>query len=99
MIQIQKLSYDLCEEFVADGTFDQSEDNKQQIERLKLIMKKVINEELSPRQKELCYMYFYKKLDMPQIASILNINKSTVSRTLARAVKNINDKVKYYRLR
>ena len=44
-------------------------------------------------------MYFYNKLDMVEIAKILKINKSTVSRTLARALKNINEMVKYYKLR
>lgn len=84
---------------IEDCSNEQSETNRNQLNRLKLIVRKIISEQLSSRQKEICILYFYHNKNIPQIAELLEVNKSTVSRTLARALKNINDKIKYYKLR
>ncbi|MEG2428937.1 MAG: sigma-70 family RNA polymerase sigma factor [Oscillospiraceae bacterium] len=93
------LSFDLCEDFVADDRLFEESDNKNKREYLKKIMKLIIANDLTQRQRELCVMYYFQKKKMTQIASELNVNKSTVSRTIATAIKNINSKMKYYKLR
>lgn len=62
-------------------------------------MKQIICNDLTERQKQVCYLYYYKKQTIPQIASLLEVNKSTVSRTLARGLNNMNQRIKYYKLR
>ena len=59
-------------------------------------MKKVVEEQLSTRQKQMIVLYYYKEMDMPEIAEMLGINVSTVSRTLNRAKQNLMKYLKYY---
>lgn len=63
--------------------------NSNQIEKLKKILYKAIEEVLTDRQKEILIIYYFEEKTMEQIAEELNINKSTVSRTLQRAEKNL----------
>lgn len=93
------LSLDLCEDFVADENLFEKSDNHKRLKRLKRVMKLVITNDLTSRQRQLCIMYYFEKKSMVTIANELGLNKSTVSRTIAAAVKNINSKMKYYKLR
>ncbi|MDR1674175.1 MAG: sigma-70 family RNA polymerase sigma factor [Oscillospiraceae bacterium] len=70
-------------------------DNSGQIAKIKRALAEVIKNDLTPRQKELITMYYYDGENIPAIANSLEINRSTVSRTLARARKNISDRLKY----
>lgn len=65
-------------------------------DKLKPILKAVMSDALTSRQRQVCILYFYNNLNIVEIAEYLMVNKSTVSRTLARALKNINDRIKYY---
>lgn len=73
-----------------------SESNSEKIKRVKKIMLEVIKTDLTSRQKQLVMLYYYENMTMVEIAEQLGIDHSTVSRTLARARKNIMDKLKYY---
>lgn len=97
-----RLSFDLMENILpSEERPSEIEEGKvnQQKERVKKIIRRVIAEQLTERQRELCTLYFYEEMDMPTIAELLSINKSTVSRTIGRALKNINDKVRYLKPR
>lgn len=59
-------------------------------------LKKVIEEQLSTRQKQYIMLYYYNDVDMVQIANQFGVNKSTVSRTINRAKQNIYKYMKYY---
>lgn len=59
-------------------------------------LKKVIEEQLSSRQKQFIVLYYYEEMDMPAIAKMCGVNPSTVSRTLNRARQNIYKYLKYY---
>ncbi len=72
-----------------------SRDNSEQIERLRRNMRRVRNAELTPRQEELLHLYYDQGLSMSQIAKQLYIDKSTVSRTLARGRKKLKRYLKY----
>lgn len=59
-------------------------------------LKKIIEEQLSTRQKQYIVLYYYNNVDMVQIAKQCGVNKSTVSRTINRAKQNIYKYMKYY---
>ena len=44
-------------------------------------LRRVINEELTPRQRELIELYYRDEMSMTEIADMLGISKSTVSRS------------------
>ncbi len=67
----------------------ESSDNNLQLEHLKKALEKIIHTRLTTRQQEILIMYYFEKKKTPEIARLLGINKSTVSRTLNRAVENI----------
>lgn len=94
-----KISYNLIEQFISDKSYDQISSNNNQLEIIKKTLKLVIVSELTIRQREILILYFYKKLKMTEIATILKINKSTVSRTLKRAIQKIHKHIKYCSLR
>ena len=60
-------------------------DNDEAIYRLKRNLRLARREELTPRQAQMLYLYFDEEMTMAEIARELQISKSTVSRTLARA--------------
>lgn len=61
----------------------QQEDNRQQIRRLLVNLPLAVEEELTPRQRQLLRMHFTQGKRVTDIAQELGISKSTVSRTLA----------------
>lgn len=58
-------------------------------------VKKVIQQELSPRQRETLLAYYFRSMTIPQIAMEQGVNKSTVSRTLRRGEEKIRKYLKY----
>ena len=67
----------------------ENSDNNFQLEHLKKALEKVIHTRLTTRQQEILTMYYFEKKKIPEIAQLLGVNKSTVSRTLNRAIENI----------
>ena len=63
--------------------------NRRQLELSKSALKQVIQNDLTPRQRELILLYYYNNLNNKQIAERLNLDNSTVSRTLKRARRKI----------
>lgn len=47
---------------------------------------------LTPKQYKYIQMYYIDGLKMPEIAKQMNVNVSTVSRTINRAVRRLRDK-------
>lgn len=60
--------------------------------KLKKLLLKVINNELTSRQKEIIVLYYFKKLDTVAIARQLGITPQAVSAVMSRA------RVKMYRI-
>ena len=54
-----------------------------------------INDELTPRQRQVIKMYYINQMKMSDIASVLGINTSTVSRTMKRARNSLRRCLKY----
>lgn len=53
------------------------------------------NEELTEKQKMYYTMYYIDKISIPDIARMVGVNKSTVSRTITRATKILHSVLRY----
>ena len=51
--------------------------------------------ELTPRQREVLALYMERDMNVTQIAAVLGVNKSTVSRTLLRAKRRLYQCLRY----
>ena len=58
-------------------------------------VRRVIQEELTPLQRETLTAYYFHRQTIPQIAADRGVNKSTVSRTLRRAENKLRRYLKY----
>ena len=74
---------------------ENSEDNSEQLARLRRNMRLVRERELTPRQQEMLHLYYDLGLTIPQIAKEKGLNKSTVSRTLARGRERLKRYLQY----
>ena len=73
--------------------------NKAKIETLKKMITLIIKQELTEKQKKVLKLYFVNNFKYSEIAKMLNVNKSTISRTKTRAFKTIEKILKYYDFR
>ena len=85
-----------CQKAVSNESFSTdapSEENGIDRKLIKKALAHVINQELSPKQRQYVVMYYIENLNMEEIAKRCNVSKSTVSRTVSRARKNIADRI------
>ncbi len=64
-------------------------DNEEELERLTRNLRLAREEMLTPRQRQLLHMYYEEGKNDTAIAKELGIQKSSVSRTLARAKRQL----------
>lgn len=62
---------------------------------LKQALLQVLEEELSLKQKRYLTRYYYQEESMTQIAREYGVNKSTVSRTIARGRKRLEERLEF----
>lgn len=75
-------------EWVGDMTVwlrSDAEDNDLRLERLRRNLRRARDRELTPRQRDLLRLRYEQGLSVTEIAELLQVNPSTVSRTLQRA--------------
>ena len=85
-------------EFIGDlaaWKLQNSPDNAEQMQRLRRNLRKAREQELTQRQQLMLRMYYDEGKSMTKIAMLLHINKSTVSRTIARGRKRLKRCLKY----
>ncbi|MBQ7416199.1 MAG: sigma-70 family RNA polymerase sigma factor [Oscillospiraceae bacterium] len=58
-------------------------------------VQQVLQEELTPLQRQTLIAYYFQEQTIPQIAADRGVNKSTVSRTLRRAEAKLRRYLKY----
>lgn len=58
-------------------------------------VRRAINEELTERQRELVYLYYYKNMTMNEIAELVGVSQSTVSRTIKRGKGRMRKYLRY----
>lgn len=74
--------------------YDKSEDDG--VRKLKKLLLNVINNELTPRQKEIIVLYYFKRTDIVTISKQLNITPQDVSAAMKRARLRMYRIMKYY---
>ena len=70
-------------------------DNSQQRERLLRNLRLAREQELSPRQQQVLQMYYDQEMTIPAIARLLEVQPSTVSRTMKRARQRLYNYLRY----
>ena len=73
----------------------QSGDNQDRIRRLLSNLPLAVQQELTPRQREILRMRFTGGMSVTAIARELGLNKSTVSRSLARSMERLYRSLRY----
>lgn len=61
-----------------------AEDNENQVNRLKKNLATALCQDVTPRQRDMLYLYYNENCTMTQVAERLGVSKSTVSRTIKR---------------
>ncbi len=95
----KQLSFDLMENYLQEISAGQDSDNRRQIAKAKRLLRQVIQNDLTPRQREMVLLYFAEHRNMSEIAGLLQVNKSTVSRTIKRALNKLYKYLRYYNFR
>ena len=70
-------------------------DNSERRRRLLRNLPKAVAAELTPRQREVLALYMERDMNVTQIAAVLGVNKSTVSRSLHRALRRLERCLRY----
>ncbi len=83
-------------EFIALSQITNAETNSARIQQMKRALSKVIQQDLTARQRQVILLYYYEGLTMSEIARQLGIDPSTVSRTVSRGRRNILNYLKYF---
>ncbi|MBR0512465.1 MAG: sigma-70 family RNA polymerase sigma factor [Ruminococcus sp.] len=71
-------------------------DKDEKTSRLRSILLKIINNELTPRQKEIIMLYYFKGTDIASISERLDVSQQAVYAAMARARNKIYSILKYY---
>ena len=74
---------------------DRGQDNREQLERLRRNLGRCRSAELTQRQQEMLRLYYDEGKSMARIAEALQLNKSTVSRTIRRGRQRLERCLKY----
>ncbi len=97
---MKNVSFDcLFESDLAKIVQKKGSSNKLKIETLKKMVALIVKQELSKKQQKILKLYFVDGFKYNEIAKMLNVNKSTISRTKTRAFKTIEKILKYYNFR
>ncbi len=76
--------------------YELGHDNTANVNKMKKIMKKAINYELTPKQRYCLCEHYLKGRSMKSIAAELNLNPSTVTRHIHNALSRLQRVAKYY---
>ena len=74
---------------------EESGDNRERIRRLLSNLPLAVQQELTPRQREILRLRFTGGMSITGIAKELGLNKSTVSRSLTRSVERLYRSLRY----
>lgn len=89
----------LVEDWYGSFEMDAGGDNAHRLDAARQTVSRIIAKELTPRQREMLLLYFGEQYSMSQIAEQLQVNKSTVSRTIARGKRRVAAWMRYCPLR
>lgn len=75
--------------------YNDTSTNQKYIECIKNVVRRSIENDLTERQRQICILYHFEGMNMNEIANQLNVNQSTVSRTLKRAMAKLKTRAGY----
>ena len=74
---------------------EQANDNQEQVERLRRNLRRAREQELTPRQQQVLTLRYEQNMNGAEIARMLGLNRSTVSRTIRRAQERLRRCLQY----
>ena len=74
---------------------DAQGDNSQRMDRLRRNLPLAVEQELTPRQREVLNHFYFDGMGVTEIANAMGLHKSTVSRTLKRARAKLHQCLQY----
>ena len=74
---------------------EQANDNQEQMERLRRNLRRARELELTPRQQQVLTLRYEQNMNGAEIARMLGLNRSTVSRTIRRAQERLRRCLQY----
>ena len=83
-------------DFISYNNFVTGGSNSVQMAKMKKLMKKAINYELTPKQRYCLCEHYLKGRSMKSIAHELNLNPSTVTRHISNALSRLQRVARYY---
>lgn len=72
-----------------------STDNSKELSLLKRNLIRALQEDVTPRQRDVLLLYYAKGLNMREIGQKLGVDKSTVSRTIKRGEQRLERCLRY----
>ena len=70
--------------------------NEKERNKMKSIMLKAVENDLTHRQRECITMYYFNNMKMREIAAVLSLTTPTVSRHIHAGVKKLQNVARYY---
>lgn len=86
----------LTQQFSYERYLRSGNDNKAEIQRMKVFLRKAMENELTDRQRQCLCEYYLNEKSMKQIAAELNIHPSAVSRHIKRGINNMKKRLVYF---
>lgn len=74
---------------------EQANDNQEQMERLRRNLRRAREQELTPRQQQVLTLRYEQNMNGAEIARMLGLTRSTVSRTIRRAQERLRRCLQY----
>ena len=74
---------------------EMSPDNSAQLTRVKRNLVRALQEDVTPRQRQMLLLYYAERLNMREIGERLGVDKSTVSRTIKRGEARLRRCLRY----
>ena len=72
-----------------------AEDNGAEIRRLEQNLAQALREDVTPRQRQVLFLYYDQGLTMKEIGESLGVDRSTVSRTMKRGERRLRRCLRY----
>lgn len=81
---------------IAYALYQHGSDNRPQRERMKKILIRAIRHELTERQRDCITMYYLEGMKMKDIAAMMHLSNSTVTRHIQSATRKLQKVASYY---
>ena len=83
-------------DYIAYALYHRGSTNRPELERMKRILARAIRYELTDRQRDCITLYYLEGMKMKDIAGMLALSKSTVSRHISAATRKLRQIASYY---